>query len=81
MSFGADIRPHINIQRKTYFKRVTDLIIAGTLDVYVDRKPLERFLNWVVLWLPQYKSQLKGMLHILQSRYPSPGLWDILNEI
>ena len=78
-SFGGDLRPHIYIQRKNYFKRVTDFIISGTLDVFIDRKPLERFLNWVVLWQPQYKLQLKGMLQLLKNRYPAPGLWDILD--
>jgi hypothetical protein len=78
-SFGRDPVPQINIQRASYFKRVADLIVSGTLDIFVDREPLERFLNWVALWQPQYKSQLKEMLYFLKNSYPAPGLWEILD--
>jgi hypothetical protein len=78
-SFGSGIIPHTNIQRASYFKRVVDLIVSGTLDLFVDREPLERFLNWVAMWQPQRKSQLKEMLHFLKTNYPSHGLWEILD--
>ncbi len=78
-SFGRDLRPHANIQRAFYFQRVVDLIASGTLDVSVDREPLERFLNWVANWQPQQRAQLRDMLQFLKNRYPAPSLWDILD--
>ncbi|MFC1927890.1 hypothetical protein ACFLW7_04850 [Chloroflexota bacterium] len=79
-SFGGEPKPHANIQRVSYFQRIMDLIVSGTIDTTVEREPLERFLHWVANWEPKQKSRLRSNLVFLKQNYPVPGLWDIVDS-
>jgi hypothetical protein len=78
-SFRIEPKPHPKIQRVSYFQRIVNLIVSGTIDTTVDRESLERFLQWVANWEPKQKSRLRSNLVFLKQNYPVPGLWDIVD--
>lgn len=77
-SFGDNPRPHQNIQRRSSVQRVADLVEGGALSVVEDRETLERFLRWVNNWEPMWKEYIRPIINDLASRYPAPGLWDLV---
>lgn len=78
LSFGRDPKPHYNIQRTAYLRRLSVLIANGVLNLEDDREPLERFMRWCDEWDDKWKDRASTILDELKSKYPSPGLWDIV---
>ncbi len=77
-SFGGDLFPNISIQQLVYVERVVNLLDSGVLDLSADRSSIERFLYWVNNWKSERKSQLLSTFESLKHKYPTEGLWDIV---
>jgi hypothetical protein len=77
-SFGRVPKPHPNIQRVGFARRVLLLLHAGDLDLNRDSEPIRRFLEWVDEWNIIRKQQLRSHLEMYSTRFTAPEIWGIV---
>ena len=77
-SFGRRPKPHPNIQRVGFARRVLLLLYCGEFDFTLDREPVRRFLEWLDEWDMVWKQRLRSTLEVYSTRYPAPEVWGIV---
>ena len=77
-SFGREPKPHPNIQRVGFARRVLLLLDSGELDFTGDNASIERFLEWLDEWETIWKRRLRSTIEAYSTRYPAPEVWGIV---
>ncbi len=77
-SFGRKPKPHANIQRIGFARRVLLLLDSGELNIARDKASVQRFLEWIDEWEVVWKRRLHSSIEVYSTRYPAPEAWSIV---